>query len=90
MVIAEEAEKIRVHHETEYRTDRSEDRALGRIRVRLESLGADSRLAGVRQKEEGWKLKKGIGEAMTWDQDENAGRRNSELEYLHPEEDRRD
>jgi len=89
-VIAEEAEKIHVHHNTGYRTDRSEDRALGSIRVRLESLGADSRLVGVGQKEEGWKLEKGIGEAMTWDQDENAGRRNSELEYLHREEGGRD
>lgn len=89
-VIAEEAEKIRVHHDTGYRIDRSEDRALGSIRVRLESLGADSRLVGVGQKEEDWKLEKGTGEVMTWDQDENAGRRNSELEYLHREENGRD
>lgn len=89
-VIAEEAEKIRVQHGTEYRTDRLEDRALGKIKVRLESRGGDLRLVGVRQKEDGWKLEKGTGEAPRWDQDEDVGRRNTELEYLHREGDRRD
>lgn len=89
-VIAEEAEKIRDHHDTGPRPDGSEDRALGRIRVRLDSFGADWRLVGVGRKEEGWKLEKEKGNATISDRDENAGRRNSELEYLHREEDGRD
>ena len=85
-VIAEEAGKMLVQHGTGHCTDMSEDRALGRIRVRLESHGGNSRLVGVRPKEDDWKLEKGTREVMTWHQDENAGRRNSELEDLHRED----
>ncbi|MCJ1457310.1 hypothetical protein MMC28_007677 [Mycoblastus sanguinarius] len=85
-IIAEEAERIRVQYDAGDRTEKSEDRALGRIRVRLELLGADSRLVGVGQ-EAGFELKKGIRKAMTWNPDENEGRRDSELEYLRGEED---
>lgn len=81
-VIAEEAEQIRVHHDTGNRSEASEDRALGRIKVQIESFGTDSRLIGVGQENEGFGPEKGTGDATTWDHDEHAGRSDSESEYL--------
>lgn len=88
-VIAEEVEKACGQHDAGNRSRSSEDRALGRIRVRLESLGQDSRLVGIRQ-EQGFELKEGTRKATMWDQGENIGRPDSELEHLRREEDAHD
>ena len=88
-LIAEEAEKIRLHYDADqgkYYDALQEDRALGKIRVRVESLGAHSRLVGVGPKERALQLEQGTEQAMTRTPDKKTGTNISELESLHQDE----
>lgn len=97
--VAAEAETIRIRYghgdggrHAADRSEEEEDKALGRIQVRLVSHGAaDWRLEGAGRNEEAEKVWRRQGDMeqqqgrRTWNPDKNAATHVSELEYLHGE-----